>query len=133
MKTSMAVIEAKIVRKLIEDILAAGLTISVYDGGDYPVRYGTDLETVFEALASTSEDELVMYRPKDAQGNRMRVGWLRLVYDGDYSVIQDYTTNLEPQVAGAMKLADELNGAERNPQVAEPLRSIINSFSGVRR
>jgi hypothetical protein len=112
MKTAMADIEAKIVRKLIEDILAAGLTISVYDGGDYPVRYGADLETVFEALASTSEDELVIYWPKDAQGNRMRVGWIRLVYNGDYSVISDYTVNLEPQIADASKLADELEGAQ---------------------
>lgn len=110
--SNMSVVESQIVERLVSDILSAGLTVSVYDGGDYCLKHCTSLEAIIEALASTDEDELVLHQPKNAQGLRMRVGWLRLVWGNDTAVISDYTVNLEPQVRGASALADHIDALE---------------------
>lgn len=109
---NMSVVENQLVERLVSDILAAGLTVSVYDGGEYCLKHCTSLEAIIEALASTDEDELVLHQPKNAQGLRMRVGWLRLVWGNDTAVISDYTVNLEPQVRGASALADHFDALE---------------------
>ena len=105
---NMSVVENQIVERLVTDILAAGFTVSVYDGGDYCLKHCTSLEAIIEALASTDSDELVLHLPKNSEGLRMRVGWIMLVWGNDTAVISDYTVNLEAVMRGADELADKL-------------------------
>lgn len=97
--------ERQIARKIIEDALAAGYTIDVFDGEDFPLKDSTDVELILGAMFSTDSDKL--YLCKDGKS----VGWVYLVY-GEYGwdVICDHTMNIEPVLAGALKLSDELEG-----------------------
>lgn len=96
-------VEKAIVGRLVTDLLAAGLTISVWNGGDEPeMADSTDATAIFENLSASDQDELTMER--DGQ----YVGWVRLVWGNDHAVISDYSTRLEAQVEGASKLADDL-------------------------
>lgn len=106
---NMSVVENQIVERLVTDILAAGFTVSVYDGGDYCLKHCTSLEAIIEALASTDSDELVLHLPKNSEGLRMRVGWIMLVWGNDTAVVSDYTVNLEECLRGASDLADKLD------------------------
>lgn len=102
----MSAIEFEIAKKLIADITGAGYTICVYEGGDFALRYATDHAAILEALASTSDDELLIYEKRDAQGNRNRVGWIHLVWGNDSDLISDFTENVEHLVAGASTIAE---------------------------
>jgi hypothetical protein len=110
---NMSVVENQIVERLVTDILAAGLTISVYDGEEYPLRHSTDMRAIMDALASTDMDELVLYYPKNEQGLRMRAGWVSLVWGNDTAVISDYTTNIEAILRGVNAMADHMDCVER--------------------
>jgi hypothetical protein len=110
---NMSVVENQIVERLVTDILAAGLTVSVYDGEEYPLRHSTDMRAIMDALASTDMDELVLHEPKNAQGLRMRKGWVSLVWGNDCDVISDYTTNIEAVMRGANALANRADDIER--------------------
>lgn len=99
-----SVIEAKIVGRLVTDLLAAGLTISVWNGGDEAeIEDSADAETIFAELAASDEDELTL---RDSGG--AYAGWIRLVWGNDDCVISDYTTRLEAIMAPANALAEEL-------------------------
>jgi hypothetical protein len=99
-------IEQSIVVMLVNDLLAAGLTISVWNGGDEAeIEDSNNAEAIFAELAASDQDELCM---RDASG--CYAGWIRLVWGNDASVISDYTTRLEEILNGAKKLADELEG-----------------------
>jgi hypothetical protein len=110
---NMSVVENQIVERLVTDILAAGLTVSVYDGEEYPLRHSTDMRAIMDALASTDMDELVLYYPKNEQGLRMRAGWVSLVWGNDTAVISDYTTNIEAILRGVNAMADHMDCVER--------------------
>jgi hypothetical protein len=97
-------IEKKIAGKLITDVLAAGYSVSVWNGGDdAEIKLSSDAETIFKAMAASDQDELVIFK------NNRRCGWIRLVYGNDVDIISDYTTNLETVLAGANALANELD------------------------
>ena len=96
--------EKKIVGRLITDILAAGYSVSIWNGGDdAEIISSSDTDRIFKALAASDQDEIVLYK------NRRRAGWIRLIWGNDVDVISDYTTNLEAIVAGANALANELD------------------------
>jgi len=97
--------EKLIVGKLVQDILAAGNTITVNDGEDETLVCSTDAKAIFEALASTDEDYVIVNSNQNG-----RYGWVRLIWGNDHDIISDYTTNLETLLAGANALADELEG-----------------------
>lgn len=101
-----SVIEARIVGRLVTDLLAAGLTIAVFGDGEGPDLEDTnDAEAIFAELSACSTDELTL---RDASG--AYAGWILLVWGNDAHVISDYTTRLEAVMAGANALADELEG-----------------------
>ena len=110
---NMSVVENQIVERLVTDILAAGLTVSVYDGEDYPLRHSTSLEAIMDALASTDNDELVLHEPMDRCGLRMRKGWVSLIWGNDTAVISDYTTNIEHILRGVNAMADHMDCVDR--------------------
>jgi hypothetical protein len=106
---NMSVVENQIVERLVNDILAAGCNITVWNGGDdAELEDCTDPERIFAELAASDQDELTVDCPRTGYK-----GWIRLVYGNDHAVISDYTTRLEDVVAGAERLADDLeNGVE---------------------
>lgn len=97
--------EKLIVGKMVRDILAAGLTITIWNGGDEPeLEWSTDEAAIFAALGASGHDEIVA---RTVAGKR--VGWVMLVWGNDCAVISDYTTHFEAVLEGANKLADELD------------------------
>jgi len=98
-------IERQIIRRVVRDAVGAGFQITVDDGGDQPsVRRSTDEATIMAAVMLTDEEFLYFSKP----GEPLQ-GWVRLIYGNDgWDVVNDYTTNLEPLMAGAMAEADRL-------------------------
>lgn len=96
--------EKRIVGKLVEDLLAAGMSITIDDGEDTPLRNSTDAEAIFAALGSTGEDYLIVDAPN---GPRQR--WVRLIWGNDVDVISDYHVCLERWLQGANALANDLD------------------------
>lgn len=95
--------ERMIVGKLVTDLLAAGLKVSVWNGGDDPeLADSTDAATIFAAMAASDQDELTM---DNSEGY---AGWIRLVWGNDCDIISDYSTRLEAVMAAANALAEEL-------------------------
>lgn len=98
-------IERQIIERLVKDALAAGFQITVDDGGEGPsLSRSTDLDAIMAAVMLTDDDRLYYSQP----GNPLQ-GWVRLIYGNDgWDVVNDYTTNLEPFMAGATAEADRL-------------------------
>ncbi len=103
--------EELIARRVISDLLGAGFSISVNDGGETTLIRSRDAEAVFKAMFTTDEDFLYAVKDTDAPGDFS--GWVRFIYGNDgYDVVSDYTTNLEPFMGGARELADALEAGE---------------------
>lgn len=95
--------EKLIVGKLVTDILAAGYTLSVYDGEELPVELSADADTIFKALSSTDIDALIVNRPDGRY-----VGKVVLVWGNDCDVISDYSVKIEALLADANAFAEDL-------------------------
>ena len=98
-------IERQIIERIVKDALDAGFQITVDDGGEEPSgRRSTDQAAIMAAVMLTDEDFLYYSKP----GEPLQ-GWVRLIYGNDgWDVVNDYTTNLEPLLAGATAEADNL-------------------------
>jgi hypothetical protein len=98
-------IERSIARRFILDALAAGYTIRVNDGtDDVAEEHGpfNKVRDVLAAMFTVDQEHLILCR------DGKRCGWVQFVYGNDGNdVIADYTTNLEPLMAGANALADK--------------------------
>lgn len=97
--------EQRIVGKLVQDILAAGYSLSISDGEAFPLENSTDPDAIYAALASTDSDTIYVHIP-DRRGSPHIV----LVWGNDAHVISDYSASLSGLLAGANALADELEG-----------------------
>lgn len=98
-------VEQRIVGQLVTDLLAAGLTISVWNGGDTPeIEDSTDAAAIFAELAASDQDELTMRRDGGY------AGWVRLVWGNDCDIISDYGISIEDVVRPALNLSAELEG-----------------------
>src|SRR4030095_6813035 len=85
-------LERRIARRAILHLLAAGYSVTVYDGEERTVNASTKTIEVLKAMMTTDEDYLIAI---DAEGKER--GWIRFVYGNDgWDVINDYTVNLEP-------------------------------------
>jgi hypothetical protein len=99
--------ELHIIRALVTAVLSKGLTVSVYDGGAWPVKRSSDISTIMSALHSTDEEELMI---RDAT---RRVGSVYLIYGNQpWEVIADHTDTpkmlevLEPAEAAAKQIEE---------------------------
>lgn len=98
-------IEQMIVGKLVTDLLNAGYSLTIFNGGVEPeLNRSSDAAVIFAALAASDHDEIVVRQ------REIRKGWIRLIWGNDCDVISDYTINLETHLAGANALATELEG-----------------------
>jgi hypothetical protein len=83
--------ERRTATRLVAAALAAGYTVSVYDGEEYTVKRSRESKKILEALASTEADTLVI---RDSAGER--VGDLCLIWGNDETgseLIADHTDN----------------------------------------
>lgn len=70
--------ESRMVRKLINKILARGLSVSVYDGEETTLKRSRDRRAILAAMATTESDTLTLWYDDGS-----RAGWLILVYGND--------------------------------------------------
>lgn len=100
-------VERRIVGKLVQDALASGYSLSVYDGEEITVVESHDPDEVYKALASTDSDRLYVHHTDE-----IRRGWVLLIWGNDSDVISDYSASdmMEAVLAGANALAEELEG-----------------------
>ncbi|WP_213287543.1 hypothetical protein [Bradyrhizobium sp. sGM-13] len=100
-------VERAIVGRLVTDLLAAGYRITVNDGEEDVVKTSNDPNTIFKALASTDSDTLEVFNPAAEK----RHSFVVLVWGNETDVISDYGVSLEPVIAAANALANELEAA----------------------
>lgn len=100
-------IEKRIVLHLIDELLAQGFKLAVYDGEEEHAATTSRLKLIQDVM-NTDEDYLIVY-PANADQSSDRLGWVKLVYGNDgWDVISDYTVNLEANIAKTNALADKL-------------------------
>ena len=82
-------IEKKICERIVDKALAAGYTISVYDGGAWPLKRSSNRPDILAAMYSTDSDTLRFRLPDSGE----IVGSIMLVYGNGADVVCDYTDN----------------------------------------
>ena len=98
----------QIIRAVIQELLDAGFLVSVNDGEETTVHRSYNADAIFEAMQTTDEDFLHVHM---ADEGLLIYGWVRFIYgNDDTEVINDYTTNLESQMAGIFEMIDEYEG-----------------------
>jgi hypothetical protein len=103
-------IEKAIATAAIDQLLAAGYTLGIYDGEEVTIHHSTAKQALVNALMTTDEDYLLVYSNKEGETSN-QIGWVRLVYGNDgYDVICDYSVNIEAHLTNAQAKADEYEG-----------------------
>lgn len=91
-------IERKIVRSFAKEMIAAGFTIRIDNGGDsYETPHLNRIGLISKAIMATDEERLYVFR-KEADGTNAKkpFAWAFFVYGNDgWDVMSDYTTNLD--------------------------------------
>lgn len=83
-------LELRIIRAIIKEALAVGITVSVYDGEEWTVKNSEKLSDIMKAVMTTDEDTL---RFNTCSGER--IGDVLLVYGNDgWDVIADHTESI---------------------------------------
>jgi hypothetical protein len=103
-------LEMSVMKKLVQDALAAGYAIRIYDGEAWTTREPlTNENKIIFDLRSTDEDQIYFY--KNVDGKWKRFGFVKLIYGNmPYEVIADNTDTDEINnlLKGAEALQDAL-------------------------
>ncbi len=104
-------LEERIIRKLVELLIAAGYKLSVWDGEAYAITGSGSVEDTLAAMGHTGEDTLQVSPPWQQDACGASLGDIYLVYGNDgHDVIADY--NVEPTLNRILDeveaLADQL-------------------------
>ncbi len=99
--------------KVIDDLLAAGFSLGVFDGEEITISRSTDGAAILAAMYTTEEDYIKVYPlPTEGRMKPPAMGWVRFVWGNeDWVAVCDYTTNLEPIMAGVQTWQDEQEAA----------------------
>lgn len=105
-------IERQIAIKLVDDILAAGMSISVNDGEETTVVWSPQRDEILAAMNTTDHDWLKVYSETSRNGY---IGSIMLVWGNGTDLISDYSwperlgsNGIEAVQLGASKLAERL-------------------------
>lgn len=101
-------LERIIVQRVIGDLLEAGFSLGVNDGEETTLTHSKDMLQITQAMFSTDEDYLLVYRPF---GQERHFGWVRLIHGNGRDIISDYTVNLETCLHGANAFVEMLEAA----------------------
>ena len=72
-------------------LLDAGFSLGVNDGEEITIHHSRNIEDIKDALFTTDEDYLYVYRAKGDRKDTRPDGWVRLVYGNDgWDVISNY-------------------------------------------
>lgn len=95
-------LERRIVKQVVDDLLAAGFTLWIdRDGEDERIEVKNSYGETLDELFACDEERLYAYRSPVE-------GWVYFVYGSNgYDVVSDYTTNLQEWMESAIKIADE--------------------------
>ena len=101
-------VEQRIASALVSSLLGRGYSLAVAQGGEDEGLATTNKRRILALLGECDEDYLFVYAPAPSH---VRTGWVHLVYGNDHgeTVITDYTTNLEPQIAAVNEYARTLS------------------------
>ena len=90
-------IEQRIIRTLLEKLIAAGYSLSVWDGEGYAIVNSGSVDDALAAMGHTGQDTLQVSRPWQQDAYGADVGDIYLVYGNDgHDVIAD--DNVEPML-----------------------------------
>lgn len=96
-------LERKIVRKVAQELIAAGYNISVDDGEEVVLKRSQKLIAIMEACFSVDEERFIAHAPDGARS------FVFFVYGNDgYDVICDYGISLEPVMKSVNEYVDQL-------------------------
>lgn len=99
-------VELAIVRKLVTDVIAAGHSITVYDGEDRPVKRSKDVDLIMDHAFSVDECWLNIRALRDSGV----LGTVLLVYgNSGWDVISDYHISLENLLKPVNEYAEQLS------------------------
>lgn len=103
-------IEKRIVAAAVKGLLAAGYHVGVDNGGDsLEVSPTTDQRTILEGLGHCDVEHLRAYTLTGLPPSPLLKGSVCLIYGEEgYDVMADYSLSLEPALAEANALADNL-------------------------
>jgi len=87
-----ALVERTIAQRLVRDIIRKRFQVSVWEGEAYSIKLSTNEAAIFEAMASTDSDRLVIH---DMESKC--VGWVWLIYGNDVDLISDHSDNAAMQ------------------------------------
>ena len=87
--TDLSQIEQRIIQRVINDLLARGLSISVHDGEEYDIMECSSRLLIRCSVGQTDEST---FSVRDAE-TRKSVGWIRFIHGNDCDVISDYSDN----------------------------------------
>lgn len=98
--------ERRIISKMVKDALAAGHSISVFDGEEWPIERATDYGKITAEIAATDETTLRFFTREGGA-----IGGVLLVHGNGAEVISDHTANPETEalLAGAGAIAEAAN------------------------
>lgn len=110
-------IERVLAAKTIDAFLAAGYLLGVNDGEETVLKRCTSAQTIYEAMFSTDEDYLIIYKA-NPNGSSERCGWVRFIYgNSGWDVMSDWSSNeIVNGIIGddtpLSKLCDKLGGGD---------------------
>lgn len=104
-------VEADIVTRTVDALLAAGYALNVENGGEGRelVRYTTERATVLRVLMDTDEDFLLAVPAGETPKGWGGTAYVQFVYGNEgWEVICDYTTSLESALAPVLAYTEQL-------------------------
>lgn len=109
----MTPIEQKIAAKVVEDILAAGntITIAYQDGNSDTIKQSNDAAAILAELHQCDVEYLLVHA---AGSHRFEhLGWVEFIYGNDgHDLISNNTVGIDHLLAGAEALADRIANGE---------------------
>ena len=86
--------EQRIAKAVVSRLLNKGYELAVDDGEEIVTAVTTDINTIYDAMASTEMDRLHAYV------GGQRKGWVLLIWGNGEDLISDLTTSLEADLEG---------------------------------
>jgi hypothetical protein len=97
-------IERGIAKRVVRSAIEAGFTVSLYDGGDWPVKRSRKLSEVVGAMFTVDEESLEI---RNVEGGLIGTVWMVYGNDG-FDAINDFTATetMERLLSDANKYAE---------------------------